>query len=110
MREDPAARMMGRRLGGDDEDAGEGGRLGRIYLGEVGGYEEVGDGGGLCGTGGVEELRAVEGERSRVGGESREGDVLDPIAGERVADGAGRVEEGNSAYGEERCDEDQEER
>ena len=36
--------------------------------------------------------------------------MLDPVAGERVADGAGRVEEGNSAYGEERCDEDQEER
>ena len=111
LNEDGAGRAHdGEEIGGDDEDVGEGGRVGSLGLGKVGGREEIGEGGDLCGAGGVEKIRAVEGERGRVGEEAGEGDMLDSVANERAADGAGRVEEGGVACGEGRLNEDREER
>ena len=108
MREGSAARMMGRRLGVTMR------MLVKVTV--VVGLAVVGSGAAkrsaMDGTGVLQEggLCVVEGERSRVGGEAGEGDVLDPVARQRVTDGAGRVEGSGVARGEGHGDENREER
>ena len=98
----------GEEIWDDNEDVSKGDRCGRLGRSGSGAAKRSAmDGTGVLQEGG---LCVVEGERSRVGGEAGEGDVLDPVARQRVTDGAGRVEGSGVARGEGYGDENREER